>query len=168
MNERSATAASVEAPAEGREETLAARDGFEGVRALVGRHQVRWESYFHYRVGEHPKPAPVGFELLLLGTHDHPKHAPQPGCPECVEVYAVLRRVARFVVPPEGRPTHCQILGFEPALLYPSPGHRHVDVSLRVRLLHRVDTSSPVDDCERRCLAEIESNLEQLGARRES
>lgn len=133
--------------------------------ALAVLHKVHWQIYPEYRLVDE-QLVKVGFELVLFGTHDHPSQHPAPGCDACVKVYKALSRVAGFALPREERPTLFEIEPFEAALLYPVSGTPSIEVAMRIRLLHRADSLLPIDECQRRCLAEIEDRLRQLGVRK--
>ena len=84
-------------------------------RSLAVLYRVHWQVYPEYRLVD-DSLVKVGFELLLLGTHDHPRQLPAPGCDDCVKVYKALSGIAGFVLPREERPTSFEIAPFEAAL----------------------------------------------------
>jgi len=130
---------------------------------LTRRHDVRWQVWPERRVftGEMKQ---IGFEIDLNGDHDEPRHRPTPGCDECEHVYRALVEIATFALPKGEHASRYEVQRFDRALRNPtraSPGY----VTLTLRILHREGYDEPPDDCERECLAEIESKLTALGAR---
>ena len=108
----------------------------------------------------------IGFEVDLKGTHDHPARPPLAGCPECVAVYRALRRVAEWALPRGERATRFDVSTFD-RKLRPVAGHdAREDVQVTLRILHRQGFEEPVDDCERQCLADLETQLGRIGVRR--
>lgn len=134
----------------------------EDLRALAAAHRVTCEVYPERRA-QHGGLEQVGFSLELLGSHDHPERAPVPGCSECIRVYRDLERIAAFVVPRENRPTEVEIAPYEPTLIVGRSVRDASRVRLTMRLVHRVGVEGGVDDCERRCLAEVKEGLRELG-----
>ena len=105
----------------------------------------------------------VGFELELLGVNETHDAAHLPGCPRCAETYRDLRRIAEWLLPEPGRPTRYDIAPFDAAWHETGSRGFRPEIALRVRIGHRHGTHQPVDDCERRCLAEMEEKLTRLG-----
>jgi len=103
----------------------------------------------------------VGFDLELYGTHDHGHSQLTPGCEICRQTYEDLKKVAEEILPKEERPSSYEVQPFDHGLH--SEGLGPSEVVLVVRIQHRDDYFSPVDACEERCLAEMESGLKQLG-----
>lgn len=135
------------------------------LRDLARRHKIYWvtaPTHLRNRQGEVVK---VGFELYLMGTHDHPEHPPTAGCRECVKVYRHIRALARSILPTDRRDSYYWISHFDSALSYPQFGGR-ADVVVRIKILHRKGFDQPIDDCQKRCLREMERNLEKLGAQK--
>jgi hypothetical protein len=149
------------------EETLHAptdgRDGSPELRDLITRHQVYWQVWPEYRMSSDDALVKVGFQLGLFGTHDHPQSNPIAGCGECVKVYRDLHRIARSILPPEGRESRYEVGIFEGALSASRSASRR-DILLTIKVLHRHQTDGPIDDCEVRCLEEMKEKLHALGA----
>lgn len=133
-----------------------------GLRDLVRRHKVHYEvaPEIFFRGTE---PLKVGFEVRLWAVHEKGAKA-LPGCEKCLELASVLRDIAEWLVPPEGRPTRIEIEPFEPALYSSSVAPGADEVAIAIRLVHREGYDQPIDPCEERCLKEIRARLKALGA----
>ncbi len=57
---------------------------------------------------------------------------------------------------------------FDQSLRYSPARRNRPDVILTVRILHREGFDRPVDDCQDRCLKEMEQRLRELGASRKT
>lgn len=137
-------------------------------RTLVGLaadYNVRWEVWPERQSYRGDAVHQIGFEVDLLGDHFEPRHPPSPGCDECRKVHAALRTIVEFVLPSEGRASRYDVSPYEPSLRFPNDPHTPGYVTLKLRILHRNDYGAPPDECERRCLDEIESRLSAIGAR---
>lgn len=131
------------------------------LKDIVRRHRIVYEVWpeLSYMTGHQVQ---VGFELELYGVHEHPEGA-VPGCPECQRTFRDLRRLAGAIMPAEGRPTDYKLQPFDRSF-HLSPERKFAnEVRLTMRIQHRHDYQDPVDDCERRCLAEMRDRLERLG-----
>ena len=106
----------------------------------------------------------TGFAIELFGTHEPGVHHVNPGCEQCLPVMAALKEIANWILPREERPSMYQISIDSQSLSY-SPAHgNRPDVSLTIQIRHRGIIEAPVDECEIRCLNEMEHALKQLGA----
>lgn len=138
----------------------------EELRQLVEQHQVCWEVWPLHHVGPDTGMRTVGYQLELLGTHYHPAHTPDPGCDECQKVYEALRQIAEWIMPREERDSVYRVQIFDHAMRFsPRRGFRE-DVELIIMIQHRRGLTNPVDECEIRCLQEMEERLRSLGARK--
>jgi hypothetical protein len=128
---------------------------------LADDHQLRWQVWPERRAVP-GGVRQIGFEVILLGVHHEPKHAPYPGCDECQTVFQALRKIAQYALPSEQRASFYELEAYDGALRY---DHRCPSgyVALTFRILHRKDYGAPPDPCEQRCLAEIEAKLSLLG-----
>ena len=139
------------------------------IATLVEKHRVRWALYPERRVNhETGEIEQIGFEIDLMGTHDAPPKPPLPGCDECVVVFRALSRIASWCVPAEHRDSVYDIGSFDARLRQHPPTFERQDVQVTLKILHREGYERPVDDCERRCLSDIEARLRSVGARRVS
>lgn len=134
------------------------------LRELVRRHKIYWLTSPESLKNKAGKVVKVGFQVHVWGTHYHPKKPPTAGCSECVKVYRDLRALARSVLPTDRRDSYYWISYFDRALSHPQPGRK--DVEIRIKVLHRHGFDQPIDECQRRCLREIEQSLERLGAQK--
>jgi len=132
------------------------------LKDCVRRHRVTWElGPWQEMVGH--RPATVGFELRLFAQHGHDVH-PTPGCAECAALHEKLRAIALSALPKESRPTRYDIEPFHPTLhMRPESGWKP-EVQLTLHITHRQGYFGPVDDCETRCVRDIETGLRALGA----
>ncbi len=67
-------------------------------------------------------------------------------------------------MPREERPSEYEIEPYRAAITYWSLHHNRPDVTLTIRILHRHGYELPVDECEDRCLKEMEQRLTEVGA----
>ena len=141
-------------------------DEFDGLKELVGRHRVSWEVWPIYHIDRKGGKIQIGFELELSGTHHEPLELPKPGCAECVTVYNDLRRIAQWILPKEDRLSRYEIGIFDSSIHYSARRKFRGEVSLVIRIMHKGKFDDPTDDCEVRCLNEMEQKLKALGAER--
>ncbi len=126
------------------------------LKSIVEKHTVRYEAWPHWEMHE-DRRVMVGFDLELYGAHANGHSQPIRNC----EIYADLKKVADEILPKEERPSSYRIQPFDHALH--SEGRGPSEVVLVISIQHRRDYFSPVDACEERCLAEMESSLKRLG-----
>jgi len=134
------------------------------IKKLVRQHKVRWEVWPVYHVNRKGEKIQIGFELELSGTHHDPKEPPKPGCAECVKVYDDLKQVAQWIIPKEDRLSRYEIDIFDSSIHYSAKRKFRRDVALTIKILHKGKFDDPTDDCEVRCLNEMEQKLKTLGA----
>jgi hypothetical protein len=137
-------------------------DAITLLKTIVEKHTVRYQVWPHYEMHDGNRVM-VGFDLQLHGTHDHGNTRLSPGCSLCAETFADLRKIAEWILPKEERPSSYEIPAFDQSLS--SSGKGPFEVVLPIRIEHRHDFFGPVDDCEQRCLREMEQKLVELGAR---
>jgi hypothetical protein len=132
------------------------------LRELVEKHTVRYEvNLLQDLMGD--RVVDAGFEIDLLASHDHGSTRFTPGCSLCVSTFQDLREIATWILPKERRDSEYIIDGFDNGL-HMTPRHRmHPEVLLALRIEHRVNKRQPIDNCERRCLDEMEAALRKLG-----
>lgn len=140
-----------------------AADDVAILKQLVVRHKVCWEVVPIWHVPLGGGKVKIGFEVDLFGTHDHPKQSPLPGCQECHTVFSDLRRIANAVLPPSDRPSRSVIEPYEASIVLSPRRDMRKDVVLAIELVHRDRFDRDVDECETRCLRDIESALRALG-----
>ncbi len=144
-------------------------DDLEELRDIVGRHDVVYEVRRHEDVvkfREQSKIVKDGFDLTLCGTHDHGHSRATPGCEICADTYRDLEQIARWITPAEERPSLCRIQPFDAALYSVRTPNRRLEVELNIQIQHRRGWDEPIDECEKRCLTEMEQKLKTLGVRR--
>ena len=137
----------------------------EQLRQLIEKHTVCYEVYPDTVIvsGQQRK---VGFELELFGTHDHGSSTLTPGCPVCVNTFSDLRRIAEWIIPKERRDSQYEVLPFDRALHETASRKLAPEVALSIMIEHRHNFFEPTNDCEKRCLLEMEQKLRELGVRR--
>ncbi len=106
----------------------------------------------------------IGFEVDLIGTHDHPKQPPKPGCEECHLVYSNLLRIATAVLPAEDRDSRYVIEPYEASISLSPRRKKRKDVTVSIDIVHRGPFDQPIDACETRCLHEIDLRRRFRGA----
>ena len=131
------------------------------LRDWIRDHKVTWELGPWQEMVDH-HPAVVGFELRLLARHIPHAH-PQPGCDQCVRVYQWLREIALGALPRDHRPTRYEFEPFDASFHLRPEADWAPEVQLTVHIVHREGYLRPVDECEKRCAGEIQSNLQELG-----
>ncbi len=135
------------------------------LREHVERFQVCWESRPEYLYVRGEKRQ-IGFVLELAGTHEPGVQHPEPGCEHCQRVFAALRDIAEWILPRETRLSQYDIGPYQQAIRYSSAHQKRPDIILTISIIHRKDFEQPVDECQSRCLKEIEQRLIGLGAAR--
>ena len=137
------------------------------LKTLVLRHRVCFESYPIWHVPAGGGMVKIGYELDLIGTHDHPQHPPSPGCDECKPVRRALFTIATAILPPNDRASRYAMEPFETAISFSPRRKMRNDVTLAIDIMHRGQFDLPVDECEMHCLREMKERLKALGARAE-
>jgi hypothetical protein len=133
------------------------------LRELVRRYRMVWGSHPELAVRDRAL-VPIGFDVELSATYDHPAHPPMPGCPECAPVLEALRRVAYAALPRGEHASWYEVhvsnaMGFDPR------HGRRPELTATIAIMHRGDVSGgPPDDCQRACLDETRARLVALGA----
>ncbi len=133
-------------------------DEFGVIKELIIQHKVSWEVWPFYHIDRKGAKIRIGFELELSGTHHDPKEPPKPDCAECVKVYNDLQRIAQWILPKGGRLSRYEIGIFNSSIYFSAKR------KLLMRILHKGKFDDPTDDCEVRCLNEMEEKLKALGA----
>ncbi len=135
------------------------------LKELVRRFRVCWKVWPEDAfVGDQKRQ--IGYQLELAGTHEPWVEHPEPGCEHCQRIFAALRDIADWILPREERPSTYEIGPYDQAIRYMPMRRNRPDVILTVRILHREGYERPVDECEDRCLKEMEGRLKELGAGR--
>jgi hypothetical protein len=132
------------------------------LQSLVEKHTVYYEVSPECSLVD-GKQVKVGFELRLYGTHDHGKTLLRPGCEVCVRTFEDLRQIAAWIVPREERASWYEVQPFDQALHLTPKHNLRPEVALTLKILHRHGFNDPIDECEERCLKEMEEKLSALG-----
>jgi hypothetical protein len=142
-------------------------DELSKLKELVKQHKVCWEVWPEYHIAGKGQKIQIGFELDLIGTHHEPQKPPTPGCVECIKVYEDLKVIAAWIIPEEGRDSRYEVGVFDSSIHYSPKRKFRGEVLLPIKILHRKGFHLPTDDCEVKCLAEMEEKLGLLGAQKE-
>jgi hypothetical protein len=133
------------------------------LKDLVQRFRVCWQVWPEQTfVGGEKRQ--IGFALELYGTHEPGTEHVDPGCAHCSRVMAALREIANSILPRETRPSMYELDWGSQSLSYSPARANRPDVTLTIRIMHRHILDNPVDECETRCLREMEQGLRELGA----
>jgi hypothetical protein len=146
-----------------------ARGDHENVQALrqvVQQRQVCFDSFPERLAFKMHGTKAIGYELVLSGIHSEGAHAPTPGCALCKEVYDDLKTIAKWILPEEHRPSFYEIEPYRPAIHATRKRGMRDEVTLSIKIFHRDHFEDPIDKCETRCLVEMETRLEKIGASR--
>jgi hypothetical protein len=138
---------------------------FDYLRKLVRKHKVSWEVWPEYHIDREGKRIQIGFELNLIGTHDHSEKIIEPGSPECMKIYESLSRIAHWITPRE-EDTLYEIGIFDASIHYSSQRRFRPEIILTAKILHKEGFDRPTDASEVQSLKEMEEKLERLGARK--
>lgn len=141
----------------------------EQLREIVALHDIRYEVRPHedvVRLEDQAERVKNGFDLELHGTHDHGHTSLTPGCEHCAGTYTDLRRIAEWILPKEERPSIYDIEAFDHSLHSARSPKPRFEVELRIRIHHRHGWDQPIDECEKKCLGEMEAKLREIGVRR--
>jgi hypothetical protein len=134
-----------------------------GIRALVERFRVCWEVY-PLQILAKEGIRKIGFDLQLLGTPECGTEHISPGCEHCRRVEIALQEIADWIMRRES-PSCTHIVSPDGAALSYAPVRANrPDVVVRIFIAHRHQWDQPADECEERCLKEIEQALIELGA----
>jgi hypothetical protein len=152
----------IEFPTVGEFPTVASEENDIELRELVRRHGVIWETHPELALCDGAL-APIGFDVELSATGDHPAHPLSAGCPECAPVEAALRRIALAVLPRGEHASWYDVHVSDAVQIDPAHGSR-AELSATIAILHIGTVNRPTDECERACLALVRARLVALGA----
>ncbi len=133
------------------------------LKELVQRFRVCWKVWPEF-IYVNDEKRQIGYELELAGTHEPWVEHPDPGCDHCQRVFQALREIAERILPREERPSMYEIGPFNQSITYWSLHRKRPDIMLTVKIFHRQGYERPVDECEDRCLKEMEQRLREIGA----
>jgi hypothetical protein len=78
-------------------------------------------------------------------------------------VYNDLKRIAEWIIPKEDRLSRYEIGIFDSSIQYSAKRKFRRDVALTLKILHKSKFDDSTDDCEVRCLNEMEQKWRELG-----
>jgi len=134
-----------------------------GIKALVKRFRVCWEVY-PLQILAKEGIRKIGFDLELFGTPECGNEHMMPGCQHCQRVEAALEEIANWIMQRESSSCTHMVCADGASLSYAPVRANRPDVDVRVFIGHRHDWDQPMDECEERCLKDIEQALTELGA----
>ena len=149
----------------GQASVTSTRDCERHLRELVEKHTIRYEVYFEQDMLD-GKLAHIGFEIDLLASHDHGVTSLTPGCHLCASTFDDLCEIATWIMPKDQRDSEYTIEAFDRGL-HMDPAHRlRPEVRLAIKIEHKGNKARPLDDCEWRCLTDMEAGLRNLGVQK--
>lgn len=105
----------------------------------------------------------VGHEVELRADHKAEAGHSSMECGNSNELYSLLQELAETALPCPDDSIRIEFVPWDGSLhLDPTRGLRP-EVILRIHILHREDYFEPIDECENRCLKEIERRFEAFG-----
>ena len=143
------------------------------LKAMVERFQVCWEVYPLQILAKEesqgdvpPKKGirTIGFDLELFGTPECGSEHVLPGCEPCQRVESALKEIADWAMQKEEASCTYIVSPDGASLSYAPVRANRPDVTVRVFMAHRHQWDQPADECQVRCLKEIEQGLTELGA----
>jgi hypothetical protein len=135
------------------------------LKELIHRHKVCWNVWPEFTTARRDKRQ-IGYEVELAGTPEHGITHLEPGSEPCQHVFTALRQIAEYVMPREEHPLIYEIGPFDQSIRYWRLHSNRPDVLLSVKIFASDGYEHTVDDCEDRCLREMEDRLQDLGAGR--
>jgi hypothetical protein len=132
------------------------------LKGLITKYRICWSTYPERALVDETLRQ-IGFRLELYGTHPPDVVHADPGCVHCHEVWTALKTVADSITPPRERDLEYDIETFDDAIHYSKLRKSRPDVELHIQIIHK-SGFGPVDECENRCLNEMTTKLERLGA----
>jgi hypothetical protein len=133
------------------------------IKALVQMCRVCWEVH-PVQILAKDGIRKVGFDLELYGTPECGTAHITPGCQDCLRVESALEEIANWILRPESPTCSCEVSADGALLSYAPTRANRPDVVVRIHIVHRHGWDQPTDECEVRCLKDIEQKLTELGA----
>jgi len=106
----------------------------------------------------------IGFSLELCGTPEPEAENVSPGCNHCRIVQSALKEIADSILPREDGRCVYEVQMEPQSLISSRVRANRPDVRVTVQILHRDNWDQPIDECEERCLKDMERALRELGA----
>lgn len=135
----------------------------ESIKELVQRFRVCWEVYPEQALTE-KDVRKIGFSLELYGTPEETSEGGSAVFSRNEAVALALRQIASWILPQEKRPSWYELDVESQSVSYSRQRGERPDVRATIRILHRNNWDQPIDECELRCLNEMERALNELGA----
>ena len=133
-----------------------------GIKSLVQRFRVCWEVY-PLQILAKEGIRKIGFDLQLFGTPECGTEHIMPGCQHCQRAETALQEIADWIMQRES-PSCTHIVSPDGASLSYAPVRANrPDVVVRVFIGHRHQWDQAADECDERCLKDIEQALTELG-----
>jgi len=133
------------------------------IKLLVQRFRVCWEVYPLQILAEEGIRK-IGFDLELCGTPECGAEHVVPGCEHCQRVEIALQEIADWILRRESPASGHLVTPDSGSLSYAPVRANRPDVVVRVFIGHRHEWDKPADECEERCLKDMEQALRDLGA----
>ena len=133
-----------------------------GIKLLVQRFRVCWEVY-PLQILAKEGIRKIGFDLELFGTPECGAEHVVPGCEHCQRVETALQEIADWILLRESPSSAHLVTPDGTSLSYAPVRANRPDVVVRVFIGHRHQWDLPADECDARCLKEIEQALIELG-----
>jgi hypothetical protein len=135
------------------------------LKELINLYQVCWKVWPEFAIIGRDKRQ-IGYEVELAGTPEPGVTHLEAGSEPCQRVFKALRQIAEYVIPSEEHPLIYEIGPFDQSIHYWRLHLNRPDVLLSVKILASDGYEHTMDDCEDRCLKEMEERLQDLGVAR--
>jgi hypothetical protein len=133
------------------------------IKALVQRFRVCWDVY-PAEILVKNTVRKIGFDLELYGAPECGTEHVDPGCQHCLRVESALREIADWILPRVNPTCRFDVESEGDSLSYTPARANRPDVLVHINIFHRLEWDLPIDECEERCLKNLEQVLAELGA----
>lgn len=149
--------------------------GLAKIKGLVQQFAVCWEAHPEQAVvtvldpkGQAPRVKAelrkIGFALELYGTPEPGAESVSPGSNHCRRVQSALKEIADWILPREAGRCVYEVQMEPQSLISSRVRADRPDVRVTVQILHQNNWDQPIDECEERCLKDMERALRELEA----